>query len=105
MSILQQLGAAAVLPEIVLAILAMVLLMEGVFVKAHTPGTIRWGAIASLVAVGLLIMWKSGSGSVTAFNGALVVDSFARMMKVLALIGAAVTLAMSGRYLARNNMD
>jgi len=78
MSILQQLGAAAVLPEIVLAILAMVLLMEGVFVKAHTPGTIRWGAIASMVAVALLIMWKSGTGSVTAFNGALVVDSFAR---------------------------
>ncbi|MBG1231833.1 NADH-quinone oxidoreductase subunit NuoN [Aestuariivirga litoralis] len=105
MTILQQLGAAAVLPEIVLAILAMVLLMEGVFVKAHTPGTIRWGAIASLVAVGLLVLWKSGSGAVTAFDGALVVDSFARFMKVLALIGAAVTLAMSGRYLARNKMD
>jgi NADH-quinone oxidoreductase subunit N len=34
-----------------------------------------------------------------------VVDDFARFMKVLALIGSAVTLIMSGRYLLRTKMD
>ncbi len=105
MTIFQQLGAAAALPEILLAVMAMVLLLEGVFVTAHTPNTIRWGAIASLIAVAGLVIWKSGTGSVEAFDGAFVSDNFARLMKVLALLGGAITLAMSGKYLARTKMD
>ena len=105
MSLFQQLGFAAALPEIALAILAMVLLLEGVMIKSTTPSTIRGGAIAGLAAVAALVIWKSGTGSVTAFNGAFVTDTFARVMKVMALFGAAVTLAMSGKYLRRNTMD
>ncbi|MEO9167502.1 MAG: proton-conducting transporter membrane subunit, partial [Aestuariivirga sp.] len=105
MSLFQQLGFAAALPEIALAILAMVLLLEGVMIKSTTPSTIRGGAIAGLAAVAALVIWKSGTGSVSAFNGAFVTDTFARVMKVMALFGAAVTLAMSGKYLRRNNMD
>ena len=105
MSYLEQLGAAAALPEIALAILAMVLLMEGVLIKSATPSAIRGGAIAALAAVAALVLWKSGTGSVTAFGGAFVTDSFARLLKVMALFGAAVTLGMSGKYLRRNNMD
>ena len=103
--IFQQLGAAAALPEIALALLAMIILMEGVFSKSVTPAAIRWGSIAGLIAIAGLVLWKSGSGHVTAFGGAFVADSFARFMKVLTLIGAAVTLSMSGSYLARNKMD
>ncbi len=105
MTILQQIGAAAALPEIILALSAMLLLMEGVFVTAHTPNTIRWGAIVTLIAVAGLVIWKSGAGSVDAFGGAFVSDGFARMMKTLALIGGAGTLFMSGKYLARTKMD
>ncbi|MDE2447126.1 MAG: NADH-quinone oxidoreductase subunit NuoN [Alphaproteobacteria bacterium] len=101
----QQIGAAAALPEIILAVLAMILLMEGVFSKKVTTGAIRVAAIAAFVVVAGLIVWKSGTGTVTAFGSAFVADPFARFMKVLALLGAAVTVAMSGRYLARNNMD
>ena len=77
-SVLEQLGAAAALPEITLAILAMVLLMEGVLIKSASPTTIRGGAIASLAVVAALVIWKSGNGSVTAFNGAFVTETFAR---------------------------
>ena len=105
MSVLEQLGAAAALPEITLAILAMVLLMEGVLIKSASPTTIRGGAIASLAVVAALVIWKSGSGSVTAFNGAFITETFARLMKVAALFGAGATLAMSGKFLRRNKMD
>ena len=101
----QQIGAAAALPEIVLAVLAMILLMEGVFSKKVTPSAIRVAAIASFIVVAGMIVWKSGTGTVTAFGGAFVADPFARFMKVLALLGSAVALAMSGRYLARTKMD
>ena len=105
MNVLQQIGAAAALPEIALALLAMLMLMEGVFSKSVTTSAIRWGAIASLAAVALMVAWKSGTGSVTAFGGAFVADPFARFMKVLALGGSAFTLLLSGKYLARTKMD
>jgi NADH-quinone oxidoreductase subunit N len=101
----QSIGAAAALPEIVLAILAMVLLLEGVFSKKVTTSAIRWAAVAGFIVVAGLIVWKTGEGRVYGFDGAYVVDNFARFMKVLALLGAAVTLIMSGRYLARVKMD
>ena len=105
MSTLQQLGLGAVLPEVALALMAMLLLMEGVFSKRVTPAAIRWGAIAAFAAVGLMVAWKSGTGSIVAFGGAFVADPFARFMKVLALTGSGVTLAMSGKYLVRTRMD
>jgi NADH-quinone oxidoreductase subunit N len=105
MNVLQQIGAAAAFPEIALALLAILMLMESVFTNRPTSDAIRWGAIAALVAVALLEIWKSGTGSVTAFGGAFVVDGFARFMKVLALAGSAVTLLLSGKYLIRTRMD
>ena len=101
----QTIGAAAALPEICLAILAMVLLMESVFSSRVTSAAIRWAAVASLVVVAGMVIWKTGEGRVYAFDGAFVVDDFARFMKVLALLGSAVTLIMSGRYLLRTKMD
>lgn len=105
MNFLNQIDAAAALPEITLAIFSMVLLLEGVLIKSATPTTIRGGAIAGLAIVAGLVIWKSGTGSVTAFNGAFVTESFARVMKVAALFGAGITLSISGKFLRRNNMD
>jgi NADH-quinone oxidoreductase subunit N len=94
----QSFGAAAALPEIALAILAMVLLLEGVFSSRVTSAAIRWAAVAAFIVTGALVIWKTGEGRVYGFEGAYVVDDFARFMKVLALIGAAITLIMSGKY-------
>ncbi len=101
----QSIGAAAALPEIVLAILAMVLLMEGVFSSKVTTTAIRWAAVAAFVVTAALVVWKTGQGRVYAFGDSYVVDDFARFMKVLALLGSTVTLIMSGHYLARTKMD
>jgi hypothetical protein len=47
----QHIGAAAALPEICLAILAMVLLLEGVFSARVTSAAIRWAAVAAFIVV------------------------------------------------------
>ncbi len=60
--------------------------------------------VAALVLTALLVYTASGEGRVTAFGGAFIVDDFARLMKVLALLGAAVTVLMSGKFLARIEM-
>jgi NADH-quinone oxidoreductase subunit N len=101
----QHIGAAAALPEICLAILAMVLLLEGVFSARVTTAAIRWAAVAAFIVVAAMVIWKTGAGRVYAFDGAFVVDDFARFMKVLALLGSSVTLIMSGKYLLRTKMD
>ena len=101
----QTIDAAAALPEIALAVLAMVLLMEGVFSSRVTSAAIRWAAVAAFAVVAGMIIWKTGQGRVYAFEDAFVVDDFARFMKVLTLMGAAITLIMSGRYLLRTKMD
>jgi NADH-quinone oxidoreductase subunit N len=101
----QTIGAAAALAEICLAVLAMILLMESVFSTRVTSAAIRWAAVLAFNVVAGIVVWKTGQGRVYAFDGAFVVDNFARFMKVLALLGSAVTLIMSGRYMLRTKMD
>lgn len=88
-------GFAPLLPEIILAVAAMAVLMYGVFTP-ETEGsaqTAGWLAAAVLVAAMLAVMWQPHGGAF--FEGSFVVDSFARFMKVLMLIGAAATLILA----------
>ena len=101
MWLLEQADAVAVLPEIVLAILAMALLMFGVFRKGDATDSVTLGALISLGLAATLVIW-GGEGRETAFNGAFVVDTFARVMKVLALFGSAVAVALSVNFMKRD---
>ncbi len=104
MPLLQSIDAAAVLPEIALAVLAMALLMLGVFRKGDTFNTVTIGAIAALAIAALLVIW-GGAGEQLAFAGAFVTNTFGRVMKVLALFGSAVTIILSVHYMKRVKMD
>jgi NADH-quinone oxidoreductase subunit N len=105
MMLLQSADAVAALPEIVLAISAMALLMLGVFLKGgENFVAVRYGSVAALLITALLVAWGARSGRQTAFGGAFVVDDFGRAMKFLVLAGTDITLAMSGRFLARHGM-
>lgn len=88
---------APLLPEISLAIAAMLLLMYGVFGgdKGETAG---WLAIAALFATGVLVLSQT-FGAAQLFDGAVIVDPFARFMKILILIGSALTIVLSFDYL------
>lgn len=101
MSFLQQADAAAALPEIFLAICAAALLMLGVFMNKDPFRITRLLSILALVLAALQVWAGSGAGKVLGFGGAFVVDDFARLMKILALLGSAVAIVMSGRFLER----
>jgi NADH-quinone oxidoreductase subunit N len=103
-SLLQTADAIAALPEILLAILAAAFLMVGAFAKTEAFKLVQGLAVAALVFVGLLEIYSTGEGRVTAFGGAFIVDDFARLMKVLALFAAAVTVILSGKFLTRVHM-
>ena len=87
------------LPEIVLALGAMLLLMVGAFRGERTTKVIDAAAIALLVLAGLIIVWLP-AGKLVTFGGSFVVDGFARFLKLLALTGSAAAILMSTNYFA-----
>src|ERR1700741_456486 len=87
------------LPEIVLAIGAMVLLMVGAFRGEQTAKGIEGAAILLLVLTGLIVVLLP-AGKLVTFGGSFIVDGFARFLKLLALAGSAAAILMSSSYLA-----
>ncbi|MGE3626529.1 MAG: NADH-quinone oxidoreductase subunit N, partial [Hyphomicrobiales bacterium] len=86
------------LPEIVLAVGAMAILMYGAFRGEKSGEMSNWYAILLMVIAAMLVLREGGERVVT-FEGAFVVDGFARIMKLLSLAGAAVVLYMSAGYM------
>jgi NADH-quinone oxidoreductase subunit N len=87
------------LPEIVLALGAMLLLMVGVFRGEQATKGIEGGAVLLLLFTAVIVIWLP-AGKLVTFDGSFVVDSFARFLKLLALAGSAAAIVMSSNYLA-----
>lgn len=91
-------------PEIFLAVFAMALMMLGVFsAEKRAFKSVNSFALAGLVVTLLLVIFNRNEQAV-AMNGLFIADRFATYMKVLVLIGSAVTLMMSERYIRREKM-
>ncbi|MGY3490084.1 NADH-quinone oxidoreductase subunit N [Bradyrhizobium sp. USDA 4011] len=89
-----------VLPELVLAVGAMVLLMIGAYRGQGTTRLITALAVCLLVLTGVLELWLP-AGKLVTFGGSFIVDDFARFLKTLALIASAATLILSTEYLSQ----
>ncbi|WP_432288088.1 NADH-quinone oxidoreductase subunit NuoN [Aminobacter sp. BA135] len=90
-------------PELIIVLGALALLMIGVFSGERANSTVTGLAVALLVAAGawMLVFGHDGAGYGTAF----VSDAFARFMKFLTLLGAAVTLIMSVGFAKAEKFD
>src|SRR5258705_8735649 len=88
-----------VLPELVLAAGAMVLLMLGAYRGQETTRLVTSLAVCLLVVTGVIELLLPG-GKLTTFSGSFIVDDFARFLKILALVGSAATLILSAEFLA-----
>jgi NADH-quinone oxidoreductase subunit N len=86
------------LPEIGLAVGAMVLLMLGAFRGERSASAMNWLAILLLIGAGAVVVWLP-AGKLVAFGGSFIVDPFARFLKLLALTGSATAILMSTSYL------
>src|SRR5215475_7403207 len=90
---------APVVPELVLAVGSMALLMLGAYRGQGTTKAVTTLAILLLIVTGALVLLLPAGKQVT-FGGSFIVDDFARFLKILALIGSAVTLILSTEFLA-----
>ena len=85
------------LPEMALAVAAMVLLLIGVFRGEGSARLVSW--LAVLVLIGILVLaGRLGIDRRVGFYGMFVTDAFALFMKALVLIGSAVSIVMAMRY-------
>ncbi|MFB2552298.1 NADH-quinone oxidoreductase subunit NuoN [Ensifer soli] len=79
--------------EVILALGALALLMVGVYAGAKSSRLVTILATLLLAFAGLWLAFAGGSGD--AYGGVFAADPFARFMKILALIGSVVALAMT----------
>ena len=102
---MKALDLAAARPEIALAVFAMALLLFGVFRRGRVADAVNSMALLALVVTGLLVWYFTGGGRVEAFGGLFVVDSLARVMKVLVIAASALALVMSVHYMKWERME
>ncbi|MGH6739836.1 MAG: NADH-quinone oxidoreductase subunit N, partial [Bradyrhizobium sp.] len=88
-----------VLPELVLAVGAMLLLMLGAFRGQGTTALVTWLAVCLLVATGVIELMLP-AGRLTTFGGSFIVDGFARFLKIVALISSVATLLLSVEFVS-----
>jgi NADH-quinone oxidoreductase subunit N len=93
-----------VLPELVLAGGAMILLMVGAYRGEKSAPVVALGAIMLLIAAIGVIVWLPAGKAVT-FGGSFILDDFARFLKILAFGGSATAILMSQTYFTREKQN
>ncbi|MEJ6402059.1 NADH-quinone oxidoreductase subunit NuoN [Yoonia sp. 2307UL14-13] len=92
------------MPEIVLALYAMIALLGAVYTtKDDTAPMLTWATSGLFVLMGVWIA-INGRGTNIAFDGMFIDDGFARFAKVLILFSAAAVLLMSESYMHRRGL-
>jgi NADH-quinone oxidoreductase subunit N len=93
-----------VLPEIALAVYAIIALLAAVYtVKDGAASLLVWLTSGIFVLVAAWLM-TNGADAQTAFDGMFVADSFSRFAKVMILLSAAAVLVMSEQYMVARNL-
>ena len=91
------------IPELILAVGALVLLMIGVFSGERSGRMVSVLAMIVLAAAALWLIFVPSEG--VAYGGAFLSDGFGRFMKITALVGSITALFMSLGLAKENQLD
>jgi len=94
-----------ILPELVLAVGALVLVLFGAIGGEKSSSLVNALAVLVLVVAGGLLLTQGSGETVVLFHGSFIDDAFARFLKVLTLVGAVVSLIMSFGFLKRAGVE
>ncbi len=93
-----------VFPEILLVLVAIALMMVGVYSKGDTTRTATVGGVLAL-GVALFALAHAGDQTHTTFGGMFVQDGFTVFVKGLILLATVLTLALSLDFLEREKIS
>ena len=94
-----------ILPEVLLALSALLILMEGSFVKKRSfRRSVHYGLVALALALFFLIFQNEAGQSWVTFEGQIKQDDFIFFAKALILLGSLGTLAMSVPSMIKENL-
>jgi NADH-quinone oxidoreductase subunit N len=85
------------LPELILAVGAMLLLLIGAVSGEKSARAVTWGAILLVGLSGVAVILSNGG---TAFGNAYIADDFARFAKLLILAGTALSILLAEEFFA-----
>ena len=91
---------AAILPEIILTVGAIVLMMAAAFAGRRASAVISWAGIALLIAATFALMGAPTHAG-PAFGGLIAADGFASFGKVVVFLAAAVAIVMAHDWFER----
>lgn len=92
----------SILPELGLAVFAMLALLVGAFgKKGETGRPVLWATVIAMIAVAVFIGLRELPAQPEAFGGLVVDDAFGRFAEIVLLVAGALVLAMSANYMTR----
>ncbi len=98
------LNIAHSLPELILAVGALVLLLVGAM-RSNDSGNLVTGVAVGVLGLAIVVLLVGPGSRAIVFDGALIDDAFGRFMMVLTLAGALVTLLMGRVFMVRERIN
>ncbi len=92
------------LPELLLAVGAMVLLIVGVYLRDSASRIVSLASVALLLAALLLAAFAGENSAQSIFGGAFRMDAFATFAKVIIFAAAAFAIIMSDRFVGSDDL-
>jgi NADH-quinone oxidoreductase subunit N len=98
---------AAIMPEIILSVIAMVLLLINVFIPTKRKAYLGYISFIGLVVTGFALVngWNAPYELKIGFNGSVFQDNFAIFFKGIFLVGAGLTVLISDQYMEREECN
>jgi NADH-quinone oxidoreductase subunit N len=98
---------AAVMPETILSVFAMVLLLINVFIPSEKKSYLSYLSLIGIViaAVSVFNGWDAPQDLKDGFNGSVRLDNFAIFFKGIFLVSAALALLISDQYMEREECN
>ena len=91
------------LPEIFLGLAALALLMLGVFRGERGVALVSWLSVAAIAVAAVLVL-KFGVVRQVALNGMFITDGFGAFMKIVVLVGSALSVLLALDYNRRQGI-
>jgi NADH-quinone oxidoreductase subunit N len=93
-----------VFPELMLAVVTLLLLVVGAVLKKDASKLVTRLGVFALLALGVFI-FRQPHEPITTFSGMFVNDGFAAFMKILVIAGSAISMLMATSYLQREKIN